>query len=108
MSVCMHPCRGALLAIVASSSQRESQEGEAQLISSKDLLKLFLIKFKSITMFIRNCTIRDVRFTLTSTVLVFHHLSLIIQNKIFIALRQKETTRLSKKLLHGLFKYISD
>lgn len=32
----------------------ESQEGEAQLITSKDLLKLFGIKVKPITMFIRN------------------------------------------------------
>lgn len=56
----------------------------------------------------RNCNSRDVCFTLTSTVFVFHYLSLIIQYKIFISLKQKETTRLSKKLLYELFKGISD
>lgn len=86
----------------------ESQEGEAQLITSKDLLKLFGIKVKPITMFIRNRNSREVCFTLTCTVFMFHYLSLIIQCKTFIALKQKETTRLSKKLLYGLFKCIPD
>lgn len=59
-------------------------------------------------MFISNCNIRDVCFTLTSTVSVFRHLSLIIQHKVFTALKQKETTRLSKKCLYRVFKCISD